>query len=83
MTKLFFVSSPGYTMSKLNKLVPTVLTLLIGAGCGALGVRGMQMTLNKAERAECERVQYRKLVHLTTVVGDTYHCLPSYYFRNQ
>jgi hypothetical protein len=70
-------------MSKFNKVVPTALILLTGIGCGILGIRGMQVTLNKAEQAECKRVHHRRLIHLTTVIGDTYHCLPSYYFRHQ
>ncbi len=65
------------------KSINLLLAVFIGAGAGSLYMIAMQLFLNSQERAECATVHHRKLIHLTTVTGDTYHCVPAYFFQSK
>jgi len=63
------------------KSINLLLALVIGAGAGSLYMIAMQRFLNAQERTECTTAHHRRLIHLTTVMGDTYHCVPAYFFQ--
>ena len=42
--------------------------------------RGMQVQLNRAEKEVCDAVHPRRLISITTVVGDAYYCVPLHVF---
>lgn len=60
----------------MNKLIPTFLIVCASAGVGMLLTRGIQVQLNKQAKQECSVAHHRTLIHITTVVGDSYYCAP-------
>ena len=60
----------------MNKFIPTFLIVCASAGVGMLLTRGMQVQLNKQAKQECSVTHHRTLIHVTTVVGDSYYCAP-------
>jgi len=67
-------------MSKINTIVSTLLIVCCSSGVGMLLTRGMQVQLNRAEKEVCDAVHPRRLISITTVVGDAYYCVPLHVF---
>ena len=65
------------------KSINLLLALVIGAGAGSLYMIAMQRFLNAQEKSECATAHHRRLIHLTAVAGDTYHCVPAYFFQSK
>ena len=64
-----------------NNPITILLAIIAGCGVGLVSVVLMQQFVNRQAVKECSEVHHRKLISLSSVVGDTYYCLPAYYLN--
>ena len=64
-----------------NNPITIFLAVVTGCGIGLVSAVFMQQHVNRQAVKECSEVHHRRLISLSSVVGDTYYCLPAYYFN--
>tara|TARA_A100000171_G_scaffold14167_1_gene12388 strand:+ start:2737 stop:2949 length:213 start_codon:yes stop_codon:yes gene_type:complete len=57
------------------------LAIIAGIGIGMLSTRSLAVVTNNQAKHECKNNNYRKLIYIHTVIGDTWHCVPAHFFN--
>lgn len=64
-----------------NNPITIFLAVCTGVGVGLMSTVVLQKYLNKEALKECAISKDMKLITVTSVVGDTYYCLPANYIE--
>jgi hypothetical protein len=64
-----------------QQLSSIFLAVIAGLGIGMLSTRSLAVVTNNQAKQECKTNDYRKLIYIHTVIGDTWHCVPAHFFN--
>lgn len=65
-----------------NNPIIIFLAIVTGVGLGLVSTVLLQQHMNRQAIQECRENTERKLVTLSTVIGDTHYCIPGGYFAH-